>query len=195
MSTTNMRSAAKLLAEFERRHPGAYGVVAPAYHIGRDELIEDNVLPVLDGRVSDKGWNRTLGEIHLESGSRFYLDSYDDGAQRIQGRSLCGVWIHEVPGMPGREEWRTNVKFAVRRDPAVVIETGPTTPPEISFLGGTPKHHPGGARDVRGSVDPQDLVAALLDIAFNSGDPHARLEAIKELWRRGWGEPPAFAKV
>lgn len=191
---SNMRNAAEMLAEFERRHPGDYGVIAPQYHIGRDELVEDNLLPVLGDGISDKGWNRALGEIHLISGSRFYLDSYDDGAQRIQGRSLCGVWIHEVPELSGRKGWRENVHFAVRRNPFVRIFTDLDTQPKLSFLGGAPKLS-GGAKTIREMVNPQDLIAGLLEIALNSEDPNARLEAIKELWRRGWGEAPTFAKV
>jgi len=37
-------------------------------------------------------WNRSLGELRLRTGSVVFADGADDGALRIQGKNLRGVW-------------------------------------------------------------------------------------------------------
>ena len=89
------RTGAETLARWEHLHPGLYAAVAPTFADARDVCAEDpgsGLLAVLGNRVAPGGWNRSLGEIHLRSGSRIFLDGADDGALRIQGKNLSGAW-------------------------------------------------------------------------------------------------------
>lgn len=72
-----------------------------------------------------KGWNRSLGELNLPNGGVVYIDGADDGALRIQGRNLAGLWADEV-GLWRRWKtaWEESIAFAVRIDPAKIIATG-----------------------------------------------------------------------
>ena len=82
------RAGAETLARWEHDAPGLYAAVAPTFADARDVCAEDpgsGLLAVLGNRVAPGGWNRSLGEIHLRSGSRIFLDGADDGAMRIQG--------------------------------------------------------------------------------------------------------------
>ena len=91
------KAGAEWLAAEEGKHePGSWAIVAPTFADGRDTCVEETLLPILGSRVSPKGWNRSLGELFLRSGSRIYVDGADDGALRIQGKNLKGAWCDEV---------------------------------------------------------------------------------------------------
>ena len=122
------RAGAETLARWEALHPGWYAAVAPTFADAKDVCAEDpesGLISVLGPRVET--YNRSLGEIFLKSGSRISLDGADDGALRIQGRNLSGVWCDEV-GLwhPSQWEraWKVSVRLAVRKDPALIVATG-----------------------------------------------------------------------
>ena len=122
------RAGAETLAHWEHQHPGWYAAVAPTFADAKDVCAEDpesGLISVLGNRVDT--YNRSLGEIFLKSGSRISLDGADDGALRIQGRNLSGVWCDEV-GLwnPSQWErsWKVSVRLAVRKDPALIVATG-----------------------------------------------------------------------
>jgi phage terminase large subunit-like protein len=72
-----------------------------------------------------QGWNRSMGELRLPDGTVVYVDGADDGALRVQGKNLRGVWCDEV-GLWRRWDlaWRESIAFAVRLDPAKIIASG-----------------------------------------------------------------------
>ena len=75
------KAGAEWLAGIEAEHPpGSYGIIAPTFADGRDTCVEDALLDILGKRVALKGWNRSIGELFLRSGSRVYVDGADDGA-------------------------------------------------------------------------------------------------------------------
>jgi predicted phage terminase large subunit-like protein len=118
------RAGAEWLAEQEGLYPpGSWAIVAPTYSDARDTCAEEQLLPILGPRV--KQWNRGDGEIFLRSGSRIYLDGADDGALRIQGKNLKGVWADEV-GLWQKWDlaWNWSISFAVRMEPARIVATG-----------------------------------------------------------------------
>ena len=75
--------------------------------------------------IAPKGWNRSLGEIFLRSGSSIYVDGADDGALRIQGKNLRGLWADEI-GLWVKWDlaWNESIAFAVRMEPAQIVATG-----------------------------------------------------------------------
>ena len=59
--------------------------------------------------------------------------------------------------------------------------------------GGRPK---GLAAAVKAKVQPEDLVAVLVDVAQDArAKPSERIAAVRELADRGWGKAPAFAAI
>jgi predicted phage terminase large subunit-like protein len=120
------RAGAEWLAEQEALHPpGSWAIVAPTFADGRATCVEETLLPILGRRVARGGWNRSLGEIFLRSGSRMYVDGADDGALRIQGKNLRGCWADEV-GLWVKWDmaWNETLAFAVRFEPARIVATG-----------------------------------------------------------------------
>jgi predicted phage terminase large subunit-like protein len=123
------RTGAETLARWEHLSPGLYAAVAPTFADARDVCAEDpgsGLLAVLGNRVAPGGWNRSLGEIHLRSGSRIFLDGADDGALRIQGKNLSGCWADEVGLWASQWEraWKESIRFAVRHGQARIVATG-----------------------------------------------------------------------
>lgn len=123
------RTGAETLARWEHQQPGLYAAVAPTFADARDVCAEDpgsGLLAVLGNRVAPGGWNRSLGEIHLRSGSRIFLDGADDGALRIQGKNLSGCWADEVGLWASQWEraWKESIRFAVRHGQAKIVATG-----------------------------------------------------------------------
>ena len=123
------RAGAETLSHWEASNPpGWYAAVAPTFADAKDVCAEDpesGLISVLGPRVDT--YNRSLGEIFLKSGSRISLDGADDGALRIQGRNLSGVWCDEV-GLWATSQWerawKVSVRLAVRKDPALIVATG-----------------------------------------------------------------------
>ena len=120
------KAGAEWLSQVESENPpGAYAIIAPTFADGRDTCVEELLLGILGKRVSLKGWNRSIGELFLKSGSRIYVDGADDGALRIQGKNLRAAWCDEV-GLWGKWDlaWNESLAFAVRLEPAQIVATG-----------------------------------------------------------------------
>ena len=120
------RAGAEWLAEVEAENPpGAYAIIAPTFADGRDTCVEEHLLRILGARVQLKGWNRSIGELFLKSGSRVYVDGADDGALRIQGKNLRAAWCDEI-GLWNKWDiaWNESLSFAVRLEPAQIVATG-----------------------------------------------------------------------
>ncbi len=120
------RAGAEWLAGTEAEFPpGAYGIIAPTFADGRDTCVEEHLLDILGKRVQIKGWNRSIGELFLRSGSRVYVDGADDGALRIQGKNLRAAWCDEI-GLWNKWDiaWNESLSFAVRLEPAQIVATG-----------------------------------------------------------------------
>jgi phage terminase large subunit-like protein len=109
------------------RPEAEWGIVAPTFGDARDTCVEgpSGLLKALGLTKSYKGWNRSYGELNLLSGGVLYCDGADDGAYRIQGKNLLGLWADEV-GLWKRwkDAWDESIAFAVRIDPAKIIATG-----------------------------------------------------------------------
>lgn len=122
------RTGSETLAEWIKANPGhEWAVVAPTFGDARDVCIEgpSGILKAFGLSRGYKGWNRSYGELFLPEGSTVYCDGADDGALRIQGRNLAGLWADEV-GLwkQWRLAWEESIAYAVRIDPARIVATG-----------------------------------------------------------------------
>ncbi len=116
------------LKEWIELNPGhEWAVVAPTFGDARDVCIEgpSGMLNAYGLSRGYRGWNRSYGELFLPDGSTVYCDGADDGALRIQGRNLAGLWADEV-GLwkQWRLAWEESIAYAVRIDPAKIVATG-----------------------------------------------------------------------
>jgi len=69
-----------------------------------------------------KAWNRSQGQLRIANGSTLFIDGANDGAYRIQGKNLRGVWLDECGLWTQWERaYDESVMFAVRLEPAVKI--------------------------------------------------------------------------
>lgn len=129
-------TGAHTLAEMALEVPGEYAVVAPTYADARDTGVEgpSGILAALGTTRTevDKGtsravrsWNRSMGDIRLRNGSVIWADGADDGALRVQGKNLRGLWADEV-GLwkRWRTAWEESIRYAVRLSPARIVATG-----------------------------------------------------------------------
>ena len=132
--------ASNVLAELIlASEPGEWAVVAPTFGDARDICIEgeeSGLLTALGAKVGAMGvlrvkgphveqWNRTNGHLRLVNGSIVYIDGADDGAFRIQGHNLRGLWGDEV-GLWRRwaTAWDESIRYAVRLAPAKIVLSG-----------------------------------------------------------------------
>jgi len=120
------RTGAEMLAQWIRTYPGKeWAIVAPTFGDARDVDMEgplSGLLRVLGLPRGYKGWNRSQGELFLPDGGRVFCDGADDGAYRIQGHNLSGLWADEI-GLWKR--WKDeSIAYAVRIDPARIVATG-----------------------------------------------------------------------
>jgi predicted phage terminase large subunit-like protein len=166
------RSAAEALSDWEANHPpGEWAIIAPTFADGRDTCVEApeaGILDVLGPRVAGGGWNRSLGEIHLRSGSKIYVDGADDGALRIQGKNLRGAWCDEIGLWKMWDKaWNESLSFAVRHSPARIVASG------------TPKMGHGLVRQL---VEDSAVVITRMKTSDNVGNLHP--SAVAELYSR-----------
>jgi phage terminase large subunit-like protein len=122
-------AASHTLAEYIDRYPGQdWAVIAPTYGDGRDTCVEgDSGLLRALGPDRVRAWNRSMGEIQLSAGGSVFVDGADDGALRVQGKNLAGVWADEVglwKPTQWRKAWEESIGFAVRIFPSIRIATG-----------------------------------------------------------------------
>lgn len=117
--------------------PGRWAIVAPTFADARDKCVESDESGLLvalgtNMREVESGtsatvekWNRSIGELHLKDGSIVHIDGADDGAYRIQGFSLRGVWADEI-GLwkKWKTAWDESIAFALRKGRSRIIATG-----------------------------------------------------------------------
>jgi phage terminase large subunit-like protein len=119
--------------------PGEWAVVAPTAGDARTvcmESITSGLLIALGAKVASggtildtgpwiTGYSKTTGTLHLANGGIVYSDGADDGAYRIQGKNLMGVWCDEI-GLWKKwsAAWNESIRYAVRISPAKIIATG-----------------------------------------------------------------------
>lgn len=125
------RTGAETLADWVDLYPGReWAIVAPTFGDARDTCVEgpSGILKILGPRVSEyggTGWARSTGHIRLFDGGSIFLDGADDGALRIQGKNLSGVWADEI-GLWKKwdQAWNESLAFALRVAPGRVVATG-----------------------------------------------------------------------
>jgi predicted phage terminase large subunit-like protein len=122
------RTGAETLNQWITDNPGHdWAIVAPTYADARDTCMEgaSGLLAALKLTRAYPGWNRSQGELRLPNGGMVWIDGADDGALRIQGKNLAGLWADEV-GLwrQWKLAWDESIAFAVRIDPALIIATG-----------------------------------------------------------------------
>lgn len=114
---------------------GEYGICAPTYADAWTKCVEGesgllralgtNMTEIKDhrSRTVKAAW-RTYGQVVLHSGLTVYVDSANDGALRIQGRNLKGIWCDEI-GLWMRWEvaWNESIRYAVRKGGSKIIAT------------------------------------------------------------------------
>ncbi len=123
------RTGAETLAGWiGESEPGEWAVCAPTFGDARSVCAEGPsgliaALGGVGGLVT--AWNRSEGVIHVAGGSIVYLDGANDGAFRIQGKNLRGLWADEV-GLWEKWDvaWNESIQFAVRMAPGRIVATG-----------------------------------------------------------------------
>jgi phage terminase large subunit-like protein len=115
---------------------GEYGVIAPTYADAWTKCIEgeSGLLAALGTNMSEikdhssryvrAAW-RTYGQVIFHNGIIVYVDSAAEGAPRVQGRNLKGIWCDEI-GLWEKWEtaWHESIKYAVRRGISRILVTG-----------------------------------------------------------------------
>lgn len=124
------RTGAETLATWMHDYePGEWGVVAPTFGDAKLKCIEgrrSGLLRVLGGTNGlVKTWNRSEGVLELKNGAIVYVDGANDGAYRIQGYNLRGVWADEV-GLWEKwdEAWNESIQHAIRLAPGLIVASG-----------------------------------------------------------------------
>lgn len=126
------RAGAETLADWiVSSGPGEWAICAPTFGDARAVCAEgpSGLIRALGGLTAAGGlvasWNRSEGVIRLDSGSIVYLDGANDGAFRIQGKNLRGLWADEV-GLWEKWDvaWNESIRFAVRMAPSRIVATG-----------------------------------------------------------------------
>lgn len=115
------------MAWYGVRHPDSrIAIVAPTAADARDTCVEGesgliNVLP----RVAVKTWNRSLGELVLNNGTRYKLFSAEE-PERLRGPQHHRAWCDELAAWKYPETW-DQLLFGLRlgSHPQVVVTTTP----------------------------------------------------------------------
>lgn len=102
---------------------------------------------------------RSHGEIRLRNGDKIYVDSANDGADRVQGKNLKGAWCDEI-GMWAKWEqaWDEAIGYATRRSGAKIIATA------------TPKVSRPAAKLIRRLINDPDVPVAKLRTIDNAAN-------------------------
>lgn len=120
---------------------GSWGIVGPTFSAAWTVCVEgeSGLLAALGttmaevrqgkSRFVEHAW-RSHGELRLRDGDTVYVDSANDGADRVQGKNLKGVWCDEL-GMwvKWEQAWDESIKYAVRKSGSKIIAT---TTPKVS---------------------------------------------------------------
>lgn len=111
--------------------PREWAICAPTFGDARSVCAEgqSGLIRALGGVAKHGGlvdtWNRSEGVLRLTNGAIVYLDGANDGAFRIQGKNLSGLWADEV-GLWEKWDvaWNESIRFAVRMAPSRIVATG-----------------------------------------------------------------------
>jgi len=208
----------------ESEGPGQWAVVAPTYADARDTGIESesgllaafgtSAQEVAAGKSRLVGlWNRSLGELRLRDGSVVFADGADDGALRIQGKNLRGVWCDEI-GLWRRwaQAFDESIAYALRKGAArLIIAATPKADLSARALVRRLLEDPAVVKrrlrtlDNAANLSPKFLEAAKLRAGTRLGEQELEgilLEDIEgALWKRSWIEdtrvehPPGLKKT
>ena len=120
----------------ESEGPGVWAAVAPTFADARNKCIEgeSGLLAAFHTNRSEvekgisptvKTWNRSIGEMVLLNGQKILIDGADNGAARIQGENLRGVWCDEL-GLWKLWEMAFDeaIAYALRKGQSRIIATG-----------------------------------------------------------------------
>ena len=115
--------------------PGEWGICAPTYRDAWTVCVagEAGILQALGTSEAEvknhtsrtvEYAHRSYGEIGLRNGHVIRVDSADDGALRVQGHNLRGLWADEL-GLWQRWQvaWDESISFAVRQGGARIVAT------------------------------------------------------------------------
>jgi phage terminase large subunit-like protein len=149
------RIGSEWLAEQASCNPNTrWAILAPTFGDARDTCVEgeSGVLTVLRryGTLREKnGWNRSIGEIHLNNGSYIKCFSADE-PDRVRGFNGHGAWVDEYGAFKNSDSL-TQLQFALRlgQRPRTVITTTPRTKP---FMRDLVKRQDGSVFITRGST-------------------------------------------
>lgn len=157
------RTGAEWIVEEATQRPGSYAVAAPTFGDGRDVCVEgeSGIRGVLErrGRWTSRTWNRSLGELRLDCGSRIKVGSADE-PDRFRGWNFAGAWLDEVAAWR-RPDAYTQLRLATRLGRARMVVTTTPRPTQLmrQLLDGDSTHITRGA-----TFDNADnLSAAALD--------------------------------
>lgn len=116
--------------------PGEWAIIAPTYRDAWTVDVEGEsgilrslgttMAEIKDGRslIVKHAW-RSHGEIILRSGHIIRVDSANDGALRVQGHNLKGVWADEIGlWQKWSTAWDESVQYAVRQGVSRIVATG-----------------------------------------------------------------------
>ncbi|MDD4616823.1 MAG: terminase family protein [Alphaproteobacteria bacterium] len=121
------RTGAEDIAHYALTNPESrIGVIAPTYADARDTCVEgESGLLRAIPRVCVKAWNRSMGELILENGSRIKLFSADQ-PERLRGPQHHRVWCDELGAWPKSDAF-DQLWFGLRLgpDPRVIVTTTP----------------------------------------------------------------------
>lgn len=120
------RTGAEWIVAEALSNPGSYAVAAPTFGDARDICLEGDsgVRSVLVRRRREGAWNRSLGEMRLDNGSRFKVGSADE-PDRFRGWNFAGAWCDELAAWR-RPDAFTQIRLATRVGRARIVVT--TTP-------------------------------------------------------------------
>jgi phage terminase large subunit-like protein len=131
------RTAAEWLAWEAIRTPNTrWAIVAPTFSDARDTCAEgeSGVISVLSRYRMLAHWNRSMGEILLNNGSRIKLFSADQ-PDRFRGPQHHGAWCDELAAYRYSDAW-DQLQFGLRLGdkPRIVVTTTPRPMPLIRML-------------------------------------------------------------
>ncbi len=144
------RTGAEYAKKWALEHPGSrIALVAETFADGRDTMIEGesgllSILPLwtLRGRSVESAWNRSLGELYLENGSRFDIYSSEKPDQ-LRGPQHHYAWAdevakwndaHEPPHKEGTSWSNLMLGLRLGAHPRCIVTT---TPKPVKLLVGT----------------------------------------------------------
>lgn len=150
---------------------GEWGVVSPTFNDcltvafeGQDSglltAFGTNYAEVKAGRSAMVAeWNRTRLELTLRNGARVYGTGADNGATRLQGKNLRGVWADEI-GLWDQWQiaWDESIRMATRIGGSRIIATG------------TPKSARRSAKLIRRLIDDPKVDNRLLRTVDNKAN-------------------------